>query len=588
MIEYWSCVTCGHLTQSITGFCSYCSSPLSNLFHSPSPEEINRGILLGRLENGSEFRLPLEYFAFHFAFYGVTGSGKTRLAMRLAVEAERLGQKLLVIDVEGEWKNIIPELKGETQYFAVGRNLKVNPFELGDLGLVKVLLKETIFKGIEVEYQDLSPQMNYVLDKCIQASNSIPELIQRVADYEADNLSFKLSNLNKTKTALLVRLEPYKTNPALNQIFYTGSSSIDLSKLASRNVIIDLHELESKVAYKTELRLIYNILALAYLREALSRKPTDKVVHMFVIEETQHLSPKILRKMVVTDTWATTEFATRLRKRGESLAIISQSPSNIEDDIRRNVQNVFSFRLQSAEDIQLIARSLGYNWYTALDYLTHTISSLKQRQTLIKTPLVDEPFIIEGAEFSVKPVSAKELREHMPKAEEDFDQLETEFLESIRLEPFLPMSERRERLGWDRKKYTELVRKLKERKIIEQVTVPLGRSRPLVLYQLKDGNPSVKHQFYIHWIIHKLASKGFVCRAEKIGPDIQIPALNAAINVELGKSSLEENVATALSRFDMVVIASDSKKVLDRITILQVKEGKKILKSLVWDVPSLF
>ncbi|HKZ42550.1 MAG TPA: hypothetical protein VJ044_16425, partial [Candidatus Hodarchaeales archaeon] len=364
--------------------------------------------------------------------------------------------------------------------------------------------------------------------------------------------------------------------------------SIDLSKLASRNVIIDLHDLEAKVAYKTEVRLIYNIIALAYMREALSRKPTDKISHMFITEETQHLSPKILRKMVVTDTWATTEFATRLRKRGESLVIISQSPSNIEDDIRRNAQNVFVFRLQSAEDIQLVARSLGYNWYTALDYLTHTISNLKQREALVKTPLVDEPFIFAGAESFVKPITARELREHMPKAEEDLSQLETEFLESIKLEPFIAMSARRERLGWDRQKYAEITRKLKERKIIEQVTVPVGRSRPLVLYQLKDSNPSVKHEFYVHWIIQQLADKKLVCRAEKIGPDIQIPALNAAVNVELGKSSLEENVATALSRFDIVVISSDSKKVLDRITIPQVREGKKVLKSLIWDVPSLF
>ncbi len=588
MVDYWSCVTCGHLTQTMTGFCSYCSSPLPNLFHSPEPGEINRGILLGALANGTQFRLPSDHFAFHFAFYGVTGSGKTRLAMRLAKESENTGIRLLVIDVEGEWKNIISGLKGETYYYSSGSNLKVNPFELEDIGLVKALLKETIFKGIEVEYQDLSPQMNYVLDKCIQASKTIPELIQRIADYESTDLPFKLSNLDKTKTALLVRLDPYKTNPALNQIFYCSSSSIDLNNLGSRNVIVDLHELEAKVAYRTEVRLVYNTIALAYLREALSRKPTDRIIHMFIAEETQHLSPKILRKMVVTDTWTTTEFATRLRKRGESLVIISQSPSNIEDDIRRNAQNVFAFRLQSAEDIQLMARSLGYNWYTALDYLTHTINNLKQRQALVKTPLVDEPFLIESAEFSPEPISSKLLREHMPKVTVDLNQLETEFLEGISREPFIPMTERRKSLDWDRKVYSDVVRRLKENGVIEQVTVPLGRSRPLVLYQLKGKNPSVKHEFYVYWIIQQLTSKGLVCRAEKVGPDIQILSLNAAINVELGKSSLEQNVATALSRFDKVVIASDSKKVLDRISVPQVPEGKKVLKSLIWDVPRLF
>ncbi len=536
-----------------------------------------------RTVQNSDFLFPL-----HFSLYGATGSGKTRTAQLLAREVENTGIKLLIIDVEGEWKNIIPDLKGETHYYSVESNLKVNPFELGDLGLVRALLKETIFRGIEVEYQDLSPQMNFVLDRCVQLSKSIPELIQKVTEYESNDLPFKLSNLNKTKTALLVRLEPYKTNPVLNQIFYCNNSSINLNDLGTKNIVIDLHDLEAKVAYKTELRLIYNIIALAYLREALSRKPTDKTIHMFIAEETQHLSPKILRKVVVTDTWTTTDFATRLRKRGESLVVISQSPSNIEDDIRRNAQNVFVFRLQSAEDVQLIAKSLGYNWYTALDYLTHTISNLKQRQALVKTPLIDEPFIIEAAEFSPLTVSAKKLRDYMPKVAADFNELETEFLESIRLEPFIPMTERREKLGWERKNYATIVKGLVEREIIERVSVPLGRSRPLVLYQLKGKNPSIKHEFYVHWIIRKLADKGFVCRAEKVGPDIQIQSLNAAINVELGKSSLERNVVTALNQFDRVVVASDSKGVLDRIAIPELKEGKKVLKSLIWDVPRLF
>lgn len=587
-MDYWSCVTCGHLTQAITGFCSYCSSPLPGLFNSPGPEQINRGVLLGKLEDGTPFRLPLEYFPFHFAFYGATGSGKTRLAMKLAKEAENSGIKLLVVDVEGEWENLIPELKGETSYYSAGTNLKINPFELGDVGLVKLLLKETIFKGIEVEYQELSPQMNFVLDACVQSSSSFPELIEKVSNYETTELPFKFSNLDKTKTALLVRLGPYKTNPVLNSLFYCTSSSIELDKLDSKNLIIDLHDLESKVAYTTEVRLILNAVALSYLRSAMARRPTDKTIHMFVVEEAQYLSPKILRKAVVTDTWATTEFATRLRKRGESLVIISQSPGNVETDVRSNAQNNFVFRLQSAEDIQLVARSFGYNWYNALDYLTHTLNNLQQRHVLVKTPLVNEVFSIESEEYTPKPISNKELREYMPKADFDFSELETEFLENINREPFISMTERRDGLGWDKETYARVVRALKNRRAIEQVKVPLGRSRPIVLYQPVGKNPSIRHEFYVYWIIDGLTSKGLTCRAEKVGPDVQVPSLDAAINVELGRSSLDENVLTALSRFDTVVIASDSKKVLGKIEIPELKGGQRVLKALVWDVPDLF
>jgi len=589
MTSYEICLTCGRLTQGQTGFCSFCDSPLMNFLKSPLQQDVSEGIFLGYLSDGNPFHLSIDNFGYHFAFYGVTGSGKTRLAMKLAIEAENSGIRLIILDVEGEWKDIIPLFKGRTEYYATERNLRVNPFELGDIGLIRLLLKETIFKGIEVEYQELSPQMNYVLDKCVLKSTSIPELIDNVTYYQGEDLPFKLVNLDRTKTALLVRLEPYKTNPALKEIFYCNSSSLDLNKLGDRNILFDFHSLERKVAYRVELRLLYNVLAVAYLRQALARQITDKISHMFVAEEAQQLVPKILRKLVVTDTWTTTEFATRLRKRGESLVIISQCPSNIEDDIRRNAQNNFYFRLQSPEDIKIVTGTLGYTWYDKVDYFTQFIANLKQRQAVVKTPLVEAPFIIEAPSVNLGRITKKELKQHMPKVQYDLSEEEQEFLEGMNTNPFIPMTERRKLLGWDKRKYSAVVKRLLLRDVIEKVSVPMGKSRPLVLYQLKGKKPSVKHEYYVYWIINELTNKGLVCRAEKIGPDIQIPALKTAINVELGKSDIEKNIEIALKDFDRVIICSDNKKLLKSISVPEkLREGKEVLKFLVWAVPELF
>jgi len=54
-----------------------------------SPDQNNNGIFLG-FNQDNKFFLPLEFLSYHFAFYGVTGSGKTRLAMKLAIEAETI------------------------------------------------------------------------------------------------------------------------------------------------------------------------------------------------------------------------------------------------------------------------------------------------------------------------------------------------------------------------------------------------------------------------------------------------------------------------------------------------------------------
>jgi len=555
----------------------------------PNGDQNVNGVFLGTTSGDGRFLLPFEYLPYHFSFYGVTGSGKTRLAMKLAMEAENNGIKLLILDVEGEWRNMIPQLHGKTEYYETERNLKVNPFDLNDVGLVKLLLKETIFKGIEVEYRDLSPQMNYVLNKCIENSMSIPELIENVIYYQEESLPFKLVNLDRTKTALLVRLEPYRSNPALNEIFYCHKSSLDLNRLDDRNLVFNLHPLEAKVAYAVELRLIYNTIAIAYLRQALERQTTDSVEHMFIADEAQMLAPRILRKLVVTDTWATTEFATRLRKRGECLVIISQSPANIEDDIRKNAQNVFIFRLQGAEDIIAACGLLGYgSSNNASEYLGQVISKLEQRRAVVKSPKNREPFMIKAPEVAIEPISDQEIREYLPAVELELTDLEQEFLESIKDKPLIPMVERRRLLGWDKKRYGEVVDRLINGGVVEKVNVPIGKGRPLVLYQTKGKKPSVKHEYYVHWLVNELTGKGLVCRVAKIGeakPDIEVPSLKTAVNIELGKSDIEENVQDALKRFEKIIICSDNRALLGKLE-QQIKD-ERVLISAVWDVPGL-
>lgn len=595
--KYWVCMTCGSLTSMVRGLCTYCSSPLPNFLHSPQPQQVSRGIHLGFLHDGSEFRIPMSHFGFHFAFYGATGGGKTRAAINLAIEAENAGMKLLVLDVEGEWKDVIANLKSDTEYYSTDKNLRINPYDLGDYGLVKILLRETIFHGIEVEYQDLSAQMNYVLDKCIQNSTSIPTLIDNVMSYEERDLPFRLSNIDKTKTALLVRLEPYKSNPALNEIFYTETSSINFDKLDSKNIIIDLHSLEALVAYRTELRLIYNAIAIGYLKLALSRQITNSVSNLFIADEAQLLVPKILRKVVITDTHLTAEFASRLRKRGQSIAIVTQSPSNLESILTANCQNAFVFRLQDANDIELIARSAGYNWHS-LDFFTQELTNLKRKQALVKTPLVDEPFIITAPDVVLNPISQEELDRHSPKipienyfvresAQQSREKSDDEesFLRSIAIEPFISARERRHLLGWDDKRYANAVGSLVRRGEIEIVKMKLGKGKPRILYQKKGANPGVLHEASVDWLAKRIRAIGIECITSKIGPDIQIPSRSLAINVETGKSDVEGNIWIALASFSKVIICSDDERLLKQIS--ERHNSPNILCSQIAEVPAL-
>lgn len=366
-MQNWACL-CGRLVRD-KRFCPSCKLVRFRLENSTILDYF--GEKLGTLPDGLPFNFPVNYLAEHILVSGQTGTGKSRFAMNLTVKMENRVSanpiKLLIIDIEGEWKNIIPKLRNKTKYFAVDKNLKINPFDLGDPALIRELMRETVFKGIEKEYVDLSAQMNFVLQETISESKNMEELIKNIKNYSKQ----KLTALEKTKTALLVRLDPFMRSP-LKEIFLCKKSNPDFSRLDEHNVIIDLHALDSLVAYGSELRLIYNTVTTYFLRKMLNRGTCNWVSNLFIADEAQLLVPKILHKIVVTESWPATEFATRLRKRGCSLVLITQSPSNIEKDIfrnkARNSASGCSLRRTSGSSPRLPDSSILWNfntWQTA-------------------------------------------------------------------------------------------------------------------------------------------------------------------------------------------------------------------------------
>ena len=211
-MDYVLCMNCGRISSE-GFFCPYCHSPLIGGDSSNPLTNIKDGVYLGEVEGENPpLLLPINpYFGFHFAFYGVTGTGKTRAAMNLAINSKNQGLRLRILDIEDELKKIIPKLKKETIFYDSTYNFKVNPFDLNDPGLTLQILKETIFMGMEREYGELSPQMNYALSKCVLQGRSTPDLIDRVMFFKP-NVSLKFQNLDATKTALLTRLSPFRDN----------------------------------------------------------------------------------------------------------------------------------------------------------------------------------------------------------------------------------------------------------------------------------------------------------------------------------------------------------------------------------------
>lgn len=510
-IQYFVCFNCGRVTPE-REFCIFCHMPIQT-----DPPETKKGVTLGCMEDGKVFRIPLKHFGSHFAFYGVTGSGKTRAAMKLAIESERQGLNLRIIDIEGEWKNLIPRFEKKTVYYDSDNNLRINPFDLNDLALTKTLLRETIFQGIENEYSELSPQMNFLLDKCLLISRSIPQLIENVIKHNPES-HFPLRNLDLTRTALLTRLNPYRDNQAIRKIFYTKKTNLDMSSVRDKNLVVDLHGLDKKVAYKRELMLLYNIIALTYLRESLNKDEVDEVKNLFIADEAQLLVPKILKKAIVTDTWATTDFATRLRKRGEALVIITQSPTNIEDDIRKNAQNNFIFRLQDPLDLKTIAGMFGYIHTDEINYFASLVTKLDNRTAIVKTNGIRFPFVIRTFDLDFDKISKKELDKFKVNATagqiDIISDDEKELYENIKENTFLSNTNRALSLGWHRSRFSKTRKALLGADLIEEVRFKTKlRGAPSRFLKLKHkkgyGRGQFIHEYWVQKIYGYLVEQGY-------------------------------------------------------------------------------
>lgn len=576
----WACI-CGNYVRD-KRFCPRCKLVRFRLENGPILDYW--GVRLGQISDGLPFNFPIDLLTNHVLISGQTGTGKTRAAMNLAVKSENLQSpqrmNLLIIDIEGEWRKIIPKLKNNVEYFAVDKNLKINPFDLGDPALIRELMRETVFKGIEKEYVDLSAQMSFVLQETISESKSMEDLMQNIKNYERQ----KLTGLDKTKTALLVRLDPFMRSP-LKEIFFCKKSNPDFSKLDEKNTIIDLHALDALVAYGSEIRLIYNTITTYFLRKMLSRETYSLAHNLFVADEAQLLVPRILHKMVVTESWPATEFATRLRKRGCGMLLITQSPSNIEPDILKNTATKVSFRLQSQEDIKVIADSCGFTDMAEYGYLADRFVRLPKKTAIVCTAN-HEPFLVMFDDFGLD--SFQPVAEHEPeKTPDDNDQSKDEikFLGNISEKPFLSVTERRIDLGWNDKKYSQVVDELIKKGMIQRVSASLGRGTPRILYQRPNQRPGIRHEFYVNWIANRLAAKGMSVTKSKDGPDMIMPEISAAIEVELGSSNMDGNIRRDLHQFRNVIVCSDQKEVIKALSAKFKSNG--IFLESIQNVPAL-
>ena len=72
----------------------------------------------------------------------------------------------------------------------------------------------------------------------------------------------------------------------------------------------------------------------------------------------------------------------------------------------------------------------------------------------------------------------------------------------------------------------------------------------------------------------------------KNGPDIVIPKITTAVEVELGSSNMKFNLQNNIQKFNKVIVCSDQKKLLE--TLSSENKSQNVLFLQIRNVPGFF
>jgi len=359
-----------------------------------SPGFVSMGRILQGTTCRPEFALPKEVLPQHLGIFGHNGTGKSFLAMHLALGAMRAGLRVWVFDIEDEYSRIVP-LAPEGAVTALEPDqLRLNLLEppgpwvspASWLGEINLLLRGGTF------LRDGSLNLFHTaMAKLLQRKGTAeggtdwPSLLE-VKEYFAGlrfgpksrNAGFVESLLNR----LEMLAEAFAATAAV-----TGSDM--LPALAGRSVIFRLHGMTGiPLQFLTGFLLLW----LSRYREGAGRD----VPHLVIIEEAHMLSSERARQDIGEGVLC--RMFRTARKRRIALVLCDQVPSELPNAILGNLGCRLVMRLLSARCIWAVQSSMGLQRHQA-----EALAELEPRRTVVQYELQPRAFLIEVPELSYPP-----------------------------------------------------------------------------------------------------------------------------------------------------------------------------------------
>ncbi|RLG60335.1 hypothetical protein DRN86_02820 [Candidatus Geothermarchaeota archaeon] len=306
-----------------------------------------RAIVLGsQVDSGLMVKMRFEEFPGHVAVFGSAKSGKTMFMRRLAERYARLGGKVLIFDRFGEYK----DLNGFK--LIAPQQVLADPFELIEVNeledyfsliwpeemdfITRIIVKKELTEFIDKARENfLKPSLKEFVNFLKVKLNPLAKKVYKGID------SFRVSLLISLLKEIMPK-RPLKINVR----------KLGMNELMRGNFVLDL----SSIPSSGEINIVICSI-LKFIHEYRKRNPCKRNLHVTLIDDVHDLTCFRSR----TGAQRVERMLREMEKYGESVWIVSRTPSAIQAGILGQISAIICMKLGLSRDLDLLKRIAGLN-----------------------------------------------------------------------------------------------------------------------------------------------------------------------------------------------------------------------------------
>lgn len=587
-----------HTAEKVLG--DYLSRPLLSL---PSKAKSRGRVQLGAVIYEKErwpFGISHSELLQNMAIFGRSGAGKTNAVFHVLLQLTQQRVPWLFLDWKRTARHLIPLLpdSARASVFTPGRSLlpmSFNPFVSPPNVETPTYIKFVV--DLLADAYTLGDGARSLLQKAIQTVSTADGdnlSVQRVLQ-ELEGMPVKSRGhgwkMSAKRALESLAFTPLNTSEPVNQ-------EEQLRRLLEHNTIIELDALSHN-----DRRFLIPLLCLWIYHVRLASASRESLTLVIVIEEAHHV---LHRRGSQAQETVLEMLIRQCREIGIGIVVADQHPSLISQAVLGNTYTSICLNLKDPSDI---AKAAAFSQMD--DFDRRFLSSLPVGQSVVKlqdrwnSPVLVQIPNVNVGKGSVSDSDLTRLSSrYMTRSERK--RLLKPLSDQVRQSRFLdqPLNEdafhlledvncyrddgvkrRYKRLGWSVDRGNRMKNLLIERGWLEAATIPLGRTRKVILRLSREGrttlgldaksdvrNESIGHEFWKRFYAKKLSADGWRVEVEapRRGGSVDVLAKRnretLAVEIETGMSNVISNVRHCLlSKFDEVLVVVTNRNLLPKI-----------------------